>query len=96
MPEPADVMKRFFPFLPPYIPQGGRGCSSLPSQSTHGSYGVLREAQRGATPPDNDRSSFATQRDVSKEHLAALMGCTSWFFPRRCGAGGCMWSAEAL
>ena len=22
----------------------GRGCSSLPSQSTHGSYGVLREA----------------------------------------------------
>ncbi len=47
-------MKRFFPF-PPYVPQGGRGCSSLPSQSTLGSYGVLREAQRGATPPDNDR-----------------------------------------
>lgn len=28
--EPTDVIKRFFYFLPPYIPRGGRGCSSLP------------------------------------------------------------------
>ncbi len=53
----ADVLNRFFSF-PPYVPReaslqrsgkdktGGRGCSSLPSQSTLGSYGVLREAQR--------------------------------------------------
>ncbi len=93
MPEPADVMNRFFPFFPPIVPReaslqrsgkdkGGRGGSSLPSQSTLGSYGVLREAQRGATPPDNDRIGFTFQRDVSKEHLAALMGCTLWFFQR--------------
>jgi hypothetical protein len=80
MPETADVMNRFFLFLPPY--RGGRGCSSLPSQSTHGSYGVLREAQRGATPPDNDRFGLAFQRDVSNELFTALMGFTSWFFPR--------------
>jgi len=49
----------------PYVPPGGRGCSSLPSQSTHGSCGVLREAQRGATPPDNDRFGFTIHRDVS-------------------------------
>ena len=48
----------------------------LPSRSTLGSYGVLREAQRGATPPDNDRFGFRFQRDVSKEYLTILMGCT--------------------
>jgi hypothetical protein len=50
----ADVMNRFFLFPPMsvvYTPPAGRGCSSLPSHSTHGSYGVLREAQRGATTP---------------------------------------------
>ena len=30
MPESADVMNRFSPFLPPYVSQGERGCSSLP------------------------------------------------------------------
>ncbi len=79
VPEPADVMNRFFLFFPPI---GGRGCSSLPSQSTQGSYGVLREAQRGATPPDNYRFGFTSQGDVSNELLATLMGRTSWFFPR--------------
>ena len=29
----------------------------LPSRSTHGSYGVLREAQRGAHPPDQTSNS---------------------------------------
>jgi len=53
-------------------------------------------AQRGATPPDNDRTDFTFQRDVSKEHQTALLGWTSWFFPRWWGIVGCMWSAEAL
>ncbi len=79
MPVPADVMNRFFPFLPPYVPQGGRGCSSLPPH-----------------PLTTIDSGFTFQRDVSKELLAALMGCTSWFFSRWRGVVGCMWSAEAL
>ena len=96
MPEPADVMNRFFPFLPPYrgtwvhhiffplnppmspplcfapVGDASRGMHArglwwtyqpelvegpLPSRSTLGSYGVLREAQRGAHPPDQTSSS---------------------------------------
>jgi len=50
MPEPANVMNAFFLFFPPI--EGDVGAlHSLPSQSTHGSCGVLREAQRGAHTP---------------------------------------------
>jgi hypothetical protein len=50
LPEPAGVMNRFFPFLPPYCPPKG-DCGGLHSP---------REAQRGAHPPDQTSSSQLT------------------------------------
>ena len=68
-----------FSFFPLNSQKGD--CEGLPSQSTHGSYGVLREAQRGAQPPDHDRFGSTIRRGLSKEYLAVLMGCTLTFVP---------------
>jgi hypothetical protein len=64
--EPTDVMNRFYPFLPPYIPQGGRGCSSLPPHPLTTIYPALRFK--------------GTSLRNTKQRL--WDGCTSWFFTR--------------
>lgn len=63
-------------FFPP-VPQRERGCRNLTSQSTHGSYGVQREAQRGSHPLTTIGYRSMFQRDVFKENNCVHEMCTT-------------------